>query len=96
MIALIRAAVRGDVTHLDTAAASGQFTNEDLVGEALAPLRDEVVIATKFGFDDSRRLLSRSNPARPAVAGQAQDQANATVRRIICLPSRLRYRLPPS
>lgn len=50
-IALIRAAVERGVTLFDTAEVYGPFTNEDLVGEALAPLRDQVVIATKFGFD---------------------------------------------
>jgi aryl-alcohol dehydrogenase-like predicted oxidoreductase len=50
MIALIRAAVERGVTFFDTAEAYGPFTNEELVGEALAPMRDHVVIATKFGF----------------------------------------------
>ena len=50
MIALIRAAVERGVTFFDTAEVYGPFKNEELVGEALAPLRDEVVIATKFGF----------------------------------------------
>ena len=49
-IALIRAAVERGVTFFDTAEVYGPFTNEDLVGEALAPLREKVVIATKFGF----------------------------------------------
>ena len=51
MIALIRSAVERGVTFFDTAEVYGPFTNEDLVGEALAPVRKEVVIATKFGFD---------------------------------------------
>jgi aryl-alcohol dehydrogenase-like predicted oxidoreductase len=50
MIALIRTAVERGVTFFDTAEAYGPFTNEELVGEALAPVRDQVVIATKFGF----------------------------------------------
>src|SRR2546425_11231374 len=50
MIALIRKAVERGVTFFDTAEAYGPFTNEELVGEALAPLRGHVVIATKFGF----------------------------------------------
>jgi aryl-alcohol dehydrogenase-like predicted oxidoreductase len=50
-IALIRAAVERGVTFFDTAQVYGPFTNEELVGEALEPVRDEVVIATKFGFD---------------------------------------------
>jgi aryl-alcohol dehydrogenase-like predicted oxidoreductase len=51
MIALIRAAVEQGVTLFDTAEAYGPFTNEELVGEALEPVREQVVIATKFGFD---------------------------------------------
>ena len=51
MIQLIRAAFDRGVTHFDTAEAYGPFANEDLVGEALQPIRDNVVIATKFGFD---------------------------------------------
>ena len=49
-IAILRAAVERDVTLFDTAEAYGPFTNEELVGEALAPFRDRVIIATKFGF----------------------------------------------
>lgn len=51
MIALIRTAVERGVAFFDTAEAYGPFVNEELVGEALAPVRDQVVIATKFGFD---------------------------------------------
>ncbi|MFC1967355.1 aldo/keto reductase [Chloroflexota bacterium] len=51
MIALIRAAFERGITLFDTAEAYGPFVNEELVGEALAPLRGQVVIATKFGFD---------------------------------------------
>jgi aryl-alcohol dehydrogenase-like predicted oxidoreductase len=50
MIALIRSAVERGITFFDTAEVYGPFTNEELVGEALAPVRDQVVIATKFGF----------------------------------------------
>jgi aryl-alcohol dehydrogenase-like predicted oxidoreductase len=53
MISLIRSAVERGVTFFDTAEVYGPFTNEELVGEALSPLRDGVVIATKFGFDTS-------------------------------------------
>src|SRR5512139_3924163 len=49
-IGIIRAAVAGGVTFFDTAEAYGPFTNEEVVGEALGPVRDQVVIATKFGF----------------------------------------------
>jgi len=50
MISVIRAAVERGVTFFDTAEVYGPFTNEELVGEALAPVREQVVIATKFGF----------------------------------------------
>src|SRR5260370_41570130 len=50
MISLIRSAVEYGVTFFDTAEAYGPFTNEELVGEALADIREQVVIATKFGF----------------------------------------------
>src|SRR2546422_6425782 len=50
MIGLVRSAVERGVTFFDTAEVYGPFTNEELVGEALAPFRDQVVIATKFGF----------------------------------------------
>jgi aryl-alcohol dehydrogenase-like predicted oxidoreductase len=63
MISLIRTAVERDITFFDSAEVYGPFTNEELVGEALAPLRDQVVIATKFGFD-----LSGSDH-RPGAAG---------------------------
>ena len=62
-IALLRAAVDRGVTFFDTAEAYGPFVNEELVGEALAPVRSQVVIATKFGFD----LSGGDN--RPGAAG---------------------------
>ena len=54
MVALIRAAVERGVTFFDTAEVYGPFTNEELVGEALAPFREQVVIATKFGFKPAK------------------------------------------
>ncbi|WP_431281738.1 aldo/keto reductase [Humitalea sp. 24SJ18S-53] len=73
-ISLIRQAVEGGVTFFDTAEVYGPFTNEDLVGEALAPFRDQVVIATKFGFafaaDGTQQGLdSRPDSIRRAVEG---------------------------
>jgi aryl-alcohol dehydrogenase-like predicted oxidoreductase len=65
MIALIRSAVERGVTLFDTAEAYGPFTNEELVGEALAPFRDRVVIATKFGFKfgpDGKQIGVDSRP----------------------------------
>ncbi len=62
-IALIRAAVERGVTFFDTAEAYGPFKNEELVGEALGPVRDRVVIATKFGFKDG--LATTGVDSRP-------------------------------
>ncbi len=67
MIALIRAAVERGVTFFDTAEVYGPFRNEEIVGEALGPVRDQVVIATKFGWDidlETGRPLGRLN-SRP-------------------------------
>ena len=50
MISLLRAAVERGITFFDTAEVYGPFTNEELLGEALAPFREQVVIASKFGF----------------------------------------------
>jgi aryl-alcohol dehydrogenase-like predicted oxidoreductase len=80
MAALLRAAVERGVTFFDTAEVYGPFTNEELVGEALAPVREQVVIATKFGFDlsgsDNRPgaagLNSRPEHIRQAVEGSLQ------------------------
>ena len=76
MIALLRGAVERGITFFDTAQVYGPFVNEELVGEALAPLRNQVVIATKFGFDfgqgaDSkpRGLCSRPDYIRLTVEG---------------------------
>jgi aryl-alcohol dehydrogenase-like predicted oxidoreductase len=63
-IALIRAAVERGVTFFDTAQVYGPFDNEELVGEALEPVRDQVVIATKFGFELSTGQ-SRGTDSRP-------------------------------
>ena len=65
MIALIRAAVDRGVTFFDTAQVYGPFTNEELVGEALAPVRDQVVIATKFGFAFGPNGENRGVNSRP-------------------------------
>ena len=59
MIALIRSAVERGVTFFDTAEVYGPYTNEELVGEALAPFRKQVVIATKFGFKPASKVESR-------------------------------------
>ena len=67
-IKVIRTAYEKGVTFFDTAEVYGPFTNEELVGEALAPFRDKVVIATKFGFDlEAGGLNSRPEHIRKVV-----------------------------
>ena len=65
-VALLRAAVERGVTFVDTAQVYGPFTNEEVVGEALAPVRDQVVIATKFGFASRRSTSSTSTASTRA------------------------------
>jgi aryl-alcohol dehydrogenase-like predicted oxidoreductase len=80
MIALVHSAVDGGVTFFDTAEAYGPFANEELVGEALEPFRDQVVIATKFGFDiapdGTRRGGTNSRPEH------IREVADASLRRL--------------
>src|SRR6201984_2417751 len=64
MTTLLHAAVDRGITFFDTAEVYGPFLNEELVGEALAPFRGKVVIATKFGFDVSAFPGLDSRPAR--------------------------------
>jgi aryl-alcohol dehydrogenase-like predicted oxidoreductase len=73
MIALIRTAVDRGVTFFDTAEAYGPFTNEELVGEALAPVRDQAVIATKFGFkfEGGKQAGLNSQPAHIREVAEA-------------------------
>jgi aryl-alcohol dehydrogenase-like predicted oxidoreductase len=79
-IALIRAAVEQGVTFFDTAEIYGPFANEDLVGEALAPVRKNVVIATKFGFDiDPKTRERRGLSSRPERIKQV---AEASLKRL--------------
>jgi aryl-alcohol dehydrogenase-like predicted oxidoreductase len=73
MIALIRAAVERGITFFDTAQIYGPFTNEELVGQALAPVRDQVVIATKFGFDFGPDGQSRGLNSRPEYIRQTTE-----------------------
>ncbi len=81
MIALLRTAVERGVTFFDTAEVYGPFANEELVGEALVPLRDQVVIATKFGFDLDPNTASRTGGlnSRPEHIKQV---AEASLRRL--------------
>src|SRR6478672_4640156 len=80
MISLIRAAVERGVTFFDTAEAYGPFTNEELVGEALAPWRKQVVIATKFGFKfDPNTGKQAGLDSRPA---HIREVAEASLKRL--------------
>jgi len=72
-IALIRAAADRGVSFFDTAEAYGPYINEGLLGEALAPIRDQVVIATKFGFVDG--VVSKGMDSRPATIRQVTEAA---------------------
>ena len=73
MISLIRTAVERGITLFDTAEGYGPFTNEELLGEALAPVRDQVVIATKFGFkfDGDKQSGTDSRPAHIKEVAEA-------------------------
>jgi aryl-alcohol dehydrogenase-like predicted oxidoreductase len=83
MIPLIRTAVERGVTFFDTAQVYGPFTNEDLLGEALEPVRDQVVIATKFGFDledgQNRGLDSRPETINRSVDGSLKRLRTDTI-----------------
>ena len=84
MISLIRTAVERGVTFFDTAEVYGPFTNEELVGEALAPLRERVVIATKFGFDTSvdPRAMKGSGPVLNSRPEHIKQVADASLKRL--------------
>src|ERR1700758_4580219 len=78
-VALIRAAVEGGVTFFDTAEVYGAYTNEELVGEALAPFRDQVVIATKFGFKIDANGKQAGLDSRPE---HIKEVAEASLKRL--------------
>jgi aryl-alcohol dehydrogenase-like predicted oxidoreductase len=83
MIKLLRAAVERGITFFDTAEAYGPFINEELVGEALAPLRDRVAIATKFGFDTT--VDPRGTKGAPKLNSrpeQIREVAEASLKRL--------------
>lgn len=83
MISLIRAAVERGVTFFDTAEVYGPFTNEELVGEALAPVRKQVVIATKFGFDTSvDPTKTKGTPGLNSRPKQIKQVAEASLKRL--------------
>src|SRR5579862_4105771 len=78
-VALIRAAVEHGVTFFDTAEAYGPYKNEEIVGEALAPFRDQVVIATKFGHTFGRTLADIGVNSRPE---HIREVADASLKRL--------------
>jgi len=83
MAALLRTAVERGITFFDTAEVYGPFTNEELVGEALSPLRDQVVIATKFGFDT--RVDPRGTKGAPVLNSRPEhirQVAEASLKRL--------------
>jgi aryl-alcohol dehydrogenase-like predicted oxidoreductase len=85
MIALLRAAVERGVTFFDTAEVYGPFTNEELVGEALAPFRGKVVIATKFGFDVGPNKDPRGMKGLPGLNSRPENirrVADASLQRL--------------
>ncbi|ACM18456.1 oxidoreductase, aldo/keto reductase family [Geotalea daltonii FRC-32] len=86
MIALLRTAVERGITFFDTAEVYGPFTNEELVGEALAPLRDRVVIATKFGFNinsgNDPRGMTGNMPALNSRPEHIREVAEASLKRL--------------
>ena len=79
IIALIRLAVERGITFFDTAEAYGPFVNEELVGEALAPFRGEVLIATKFGFQFGPNGEQVGMDSRP---GHIKEVAEASLERL--------------
>jgi len=80
-ISLIRAAVERGVTFFDTAEAYGPFTNEELVGEALSPFRDQVVIATKFGWKIDPKV-ERGLAGLDSRPGHIKEVAEASLKRL--------------
>jgi aryl-alcohol dehydrogenase-like predicted oxidoreductase len=86
-ITLVRQAVDRGVTFFDTAEVYGPFTNEEIVGEALKPVRDQVVIATKFGFtivdlSTVRQLIEPPTSPAPALLGPGLNRRPLSRRRV--------------
>lgn len=85
MISLLRTAVERGITFFDTAEVYGPYTNEELVGEALAPHREKVVIATKFGFDLNPKTDPRGMQGPPALNSRPENirqVAEASLKRL--------------
>ena len=94
MISLLRAAVERGVTFFDTAEAYGPFTNEALVGEALAPFRGQVVIATKFGFKLGPKGEQLGMDSRPEHIRQVAEAALKRLK-VDCLDLFYQHRVDP-
>ncbi len=82
MISLIRSAVEKGVTFFDTAEVYGPFTNEELVGEALGPIREQVVIATKFGFNIDSDGTQHQQPPLNSHPERIKEVAEASLMRL--------------
>jgi len=82
MISLIRSAVERGVTFFDTAEVYGPFTNEELVGEALAPIREQVVIATKFGFNIDPDGAQHQQPPLNSRPAHIKEVAESSLMRL--------------
>jgi aryl-alcohol dehydrogenase-like predicted oxidoreductase len=82
MISLVRAAVEKGMTFFDTAEVYGPFTNEELVGEALAPFREQVVIATKFGFNIAPDGTQHQQPPLNSRPERIREVAEASLMRL--------------
>src|SRR5213083_2764014 len=82
MISLIRAAVDRGVTFFDTAEVYGPFKNEELVGEALAPVREQVIIATKFGFNIDAGGTQQQTPPLNSRPEHIKQVAEASLKRL--------------
>lgn len=84
MISLLRSAVERGITFFDTAEVYGPFTNEELVGEALSPIRDKVVIATKFGFNTNidPRNIKAGESALNSRPEHIKEVAEASLKRL--------------
>jgi len=82
MISLLRSAVERGVTFFDTAEVYGPFTNEELVGEALTPLREQVVIATKFGFNIDPDGTQHQQPPLNSRSERIREVADASLKRL--------------
>jgi aryl-alcohol dehydrogenase-like predicted oxidoreductase len=100
-VALIRAAVERGVTFFDTAEVYGPFVNEEVVGEALGPFLDQVVIATKFGFDIDFETRENHGVSKNPNTESVSAACRGAIEAVLCYDQRIaldsgRRHLPPS